>query len=132
MPALVPRTDKAPLARRFPFLGEFARCTWVSGIEDDRSGGRVPGPSSYSIEAYVDLDPAQTKALLGRYKWAVLAGETLPQPRFLLGDGFPEVGGAAQRSEELERALPSMTTFARGKILLQPDDHLLYLKLIAD
>lgn len=133
-PVIVPvvRTDKPPLKKRFPFLGEFERCVWVSKIENDRSGGRVPGPSSYAIEAYVILDPVQTKELLGRYRWTDSTGEAMPQPAFALGEGFPKITGAAHRSEELERALPSLTTFHSGEILLLPDERLLYLKLVND
>ena len=126
------RTDKLPLKKRFPFLGEFERCVWVSKVENDRSGGFVPGPSSYSIEAYVVLDPAQTEELLSRYRWTDSAGVTMPQPAFPLGDGFPRIGGAAERSEELERALPSLTTFHTGKILLRRFERFIYFKLVKD
>ena len=53
--ATVPRTDAAPLAKRFPFLGNFERCSWIAGVAHDGSEGLVPGPSEYFIRAYVVL-----------------------------------------------------------------------------
>ena len=130
--ATVPRADKAPLKKRFRFLGDFESCRWVSGVAQDRSTGRVPGPSSYFIRAYVVLAPAQTRELLDRYEWAEANGESIPSPPYPLGEGFPAIGGAARKSDALMRALPSMTAFNAGTILLQPAEDLLYLDLVAE
>jgi len=48
------RTDLDPLTRRFPALGTPVTASWQSGsLGDDR----VPGPSSYWIDAIVTLKP---------------------------------------------------------------------------
>jgi hypothetical protein len=130
--ALVPRADKSPLKKRFPFLGDFEKCSWVGGVSEDRSTGRVPGPSSYVIRAYVVLAPARSRELWAQYDWVEANGEAIPTPSYRLGEGFPAIGGVAWKSEALTRALPSMTQFAMGTVLLQPEDGLLYLNLVAD
>lgn len=127
------RTDRAPLTKRFPFLGNFERCSWVGGVADDRSKGwGVPAPSSYFIRAYVVLKPDDANQLLERYEWTDAHGETIPEPDPPLGEGFPKITGPFRKSEELIRRLPSLTTYARGTILFQPGDRLLYLDLVND
>jgi hypothetical protein len=128
----VPRTDKDPLKKRFPFLGDFARCSWIGGVKDDRSGGRLPAPSSHFIRAHVVLEPSQTRELLGRYVWAESKGEAIPEPPYPLGEGFPKIAGPFSKSDDLIRELPSMTTYAGGTILLQAKGDLLYLDLVSD
>jgi hypothetical protein len=123
------RTDPAPLAKRFPFLGNFTRCSWVGGVLDNRSRSLIPAPSSYFLRGYVVLEPSQTKELLERYPWIESKTETIPRPSDPLGEGFPKVEGPAWKSEALIRALPSMTEYASGTILLQPEVNLLYLDL---
>lgn len=130
--ATVPRADRTPLKQRFRFLGDLESCRWVSGVAQDRSTGRVPGPSSYFIRAYVVLASAQTSELLDQYEWAEANGESIPPPPYPLGEGFPAIGGVARKSDALMRALPSMIAFNAGTILLQPGEDLLYLDLVAD
>ncbi len=67
--ASVQRTDKAPLQKRFHFLGDFERCSWVGGAVHVDSRSSVPSPPEFFIRAYVVLTPAQTKELLDRYEW---------------------------------------------------------------
>ena len=89
----VPRIDKAPLTKRFPFLGNFERCSWIAGVAYDGSKGRVPSPSEYFIRAYVVLDREQTKALLDQYQWAQSSSDQIPSPAYQLGEGFPNIEG---------------------------------------
>ena len=124
-----PRTDPAPLKKRFPFLGSFERCSWITGVSYDGSRGRVPGPSEYSIQAYVVLDPKQTKDLLNRYEWTESKRDEIPEPTFQLGEGFPKKHGPSLKSDALMRTLPSITSYCSGTIRLQPDRNLLYLNL---
>ena len=125
----VRRTDRAPLEKRFAFLGDFKQCSWVGGVAYDGSKGRIPGPSSYFIQAYVVLEPAQTKELLDRYKWTESKSEVIPVPPQPLGEGFPQVGGPSWKSDDMIRSLPSQTSFCDGVILLQPENKLLWLNL---
>ncbi len=54
------RTDRDPTASRFPELGSFVEARWMGGrLGDDR----VPGPSTYFIEAVVTLAPADVERL---------------------------------------------------------------------
>ncbi len=129
---LAPRTERAPLARRFPFLGNFKHGSWVSGIAQDRSGGLVPAPSSYFIRAYVVMSADDARELLERYPWTLARGEAIPEPAYPLGEHYPRLIGPYYQSEELIRALPSMTTYSSGKILFQREGNLLYLDLVSD
>ncbi len=54
------RHDLAPLTRRFPRLGDPLGATWYSGT---LGGDRAPGPSTYWIDAVVELEPATAAAL---------------------------------------------------------------------
>ena len=125
----VPRNDKAPLMKRFPFLGNFERCSWIAGVAYDGSKGRVPSPSEYFICAYVLLDREQTKALLNQYQWAQSSSNQIPRPAYPLGEGFPNTDGPSWNSDALIRSLPSITSYSSGTILLQPEKNLLYLNL---
>jgi len=51
----VVREDLAPLTKRFQALGEPISARWKSGTMGDP---RVPGPSTYWIDAVVQLTPA--------------------------------------------------------------------------
>jgi hypothetical protein len=125
----VPRTDEAPLKKRFAFLGNFKRCSWVGGVGYDGSTGRIPGPSSYFNRAYVVLEPAQTKELLDRYEWAGSNSDVIPAPPQPLGKGFPQISGPSWKSGGMIRSLSSLTSYCDGIILLQPEHDLLYLDL---
>lgn len=46
------RTDLEPLTKRFPLLTKAEKAEWMSGTLGD---GRVPGPSTYWIDAIVAL-----------------------------------------------------------------------------
>ncbi len=54
------RTDLAPLTRRFPELGVPVSASWQSGALGD---DRVPGPSSFWIDAIVTLAPETAQKL---------------------------------------------------------------------
>lgn len=49
------REDLAPLTKRFLALGEPVKARWKSGTMGD---ARVPGPSTYWIDAVVQVTPA--------------------------------------------------------------------------
>ena len=87
----IPRTDQAPLKKRFPFLGSFEQCLWITGVAYDGSKGLVPGPSEYFIQAYVMLDPKQTKELLNQYEWTESKSDDIPRANFSSWRGFPSL-----------------------------------------
>jgi hypothetical protein len=90
------RTDRQPIADRFPRLGSFVDAHWVGGrLGDDR----VPGPSTYFIEAVVTLSPDDVARLTGEYDFA--PAPAAPQaPQSL--NPFVEGGGPWSTSSELE------------------------------
>jgi hypothetical protein len=53
------RTDLEPLTKRFGALGTPVSATWMSGT----LGGEAPGPSTYWIDAVVELTPDAASAL---------------------------------------------------------------------
>jgi len=54
------RTDPAPMVKRFPLLSKATSVTWQSGLLGDP---RVPGPSSYWVNAVATMSPAGVAAL---------------------------------------------------------------------
>ncbi len=55
------RTDLEPLTKRFSALGTPVAATWLSGTVGDED---VPGPTTYWIDAVVQLDPAVAQTLV--------------------------------------------------------------------
>lgn len=62
-PAGGPRTDSAPLTTRYAVLGTPRAVTWLSGTVGD---DRVPGPTTYWIDAVVVLAPSTAADLRSR------------------------------------------------------------------
>lgn len=61
------RHDLEPLTERFPALAQPEAVSWVtwnSAVPEDRG---VPGPTTYWIDAVVELAPATTTGLVRRY-----------------------------------------------------------------
>ncbi|GAA1977908.1 hypothetical protein GCM10009718_12960 [Isoptericola halotolerans] len=54
------RADLEPLTDRFSALGTPVGATWASGTTGDRE---VPGPTTYWIDAVIQVDPAVAQAL---------------------------------------------------------------------
>ncbi len=54
------RTDLEPLTKRFSALGGPVSATWMSGTMGD---ARVPGPSTYWLDAIVELAPMRARDL---------------------------------------------------------------------
>lgn len=92
------RTDLAPLTSRFPDLGSAESAVWMSGT---MGSDRVPGPSTYWIDAVITLPPAEHTSLA---ELGLLAADSLPE-------GFsPELTDSIPASElrtspELDEAL---------------------------
>jgi len=58
------RTDLEPLTKRFSALGDPVAATWISGT---MGSSDVPGPSTYWIDAVVEVTPAQADELRRDY-----------------------------------------------------------------
>jgi hypothetical protein len=65
------RTDTEPISKRWPKLGTIISAQWYGGILGDP---RVPGPSTYWVDAVVELEPAVMEAL--RAKAGTLKAES--------------------------------------------------------
>ncbi len=65
------RTDTEPISKRWPKLGSIVAVQWYGGILGDP---RVPGPSTYWVDAVVELEPAVMEAL--RAKAGTLKAES--------------------------------------------------------
>ncbi len=63
------RTDREPIVKRFPRLGDFVAVHW-QGSAAGRDTGGVPGPSDVRIQAFVNLKPDDVAASLSRYEWS--------------------------------------------------------------
>lgn len=91
------RTDLAPLTSRFPDLGSAGSAIWMSGTMGD---DRVPGPSTYWIDAVVTLPPTDHARLgeLGPLSVASLPGNFPPE----LVESIPS--SETRTSSELDEA----------------------------
>jgi hypothetical protein len=99
------REDPAPLTRRFPAVGDPVSVRWMSGVLGEGDSGSdaridVPGPSTYWIEAVIELAPDSAERLRS---WALassapsdegppplheLLRSSLPDGPFLAGDAL--------------------------------------------
>jgi hypothetical protein len=106
------RSDLPPLLKRFPLLGRPDGVQWMSGTMGDP---RVPGPSTYWIDAVVQLQPEHAAWL--RRQYAVQPGGDRPD----VVDGLRALlpAGPWSRSAALDAAL-SQQGFG-GKAYLSGD-----------
>ena len=98
------RHDLEPLTKRFPALGTPDAASWVSGVMGDTD---APGPSTYWIDAIVDLNPATVAELNSKYKpmptaahpdvWNTLTG-LLPSRGYVTSDALDEAFASARIS----------------------------------
>jgi hypothetical protein len=63
------RTDRDPIAQRFPQLGDFTQVHWQGGTAGTDSG-RVPGPTDVRIQALVVVRPETVAVATTQYTWA--------------------------------------------------------------
>lgn len=90
------RTDRDPLAKRFPRLGAFTGVHWLGGTLGD---DRAPGPSTYFIEAVVALPPGVGARLQSTYGLVPAADGPRPPPALV---PFMPDGASWSRSAALE------------------------------
>lgn len=67
------RTDTAPIAARFPHLGDFPEVHWQGSVAATATG-RVPGPTDVRIQALVKLDTDTFAAAAAHYQWMPAPG----------------------------------------------------------
>jgi len=99
------RHDLAPLVDRFPQLQGAESATWLSGTLGD---GRVPGPTTYWIDAVVVLDPSSYAALRAKADASAESADlpdldpgldaSLPAGPFARADALDQEFSAAERS----------------------------------
>ncbi len=94
------RTDLEPLTNRFGALGQPIGASWMSG---ELGSGRAPGPTSYWIDAIVELTPETAATLRG------LATETAESADIVEGLASRVPEGTLTRSAALDAA------FAEGE-----------------
>ena len=91
------RTDLEPLTKRFPLLATTETATWMSGT---MGSDRVPGPSTYWIDAIITLPATEHEALA---ELGVLSAGSLPNNfRPELTESVP--AGELRTSPELNEA----------------------------
>lgn len=90
------RTDLEPLTKRFPALGEPVGAEWMGGTLGD-----APGPSTYWIDAVIEVDPAVADELRATY--APEAVSTPPDVVSAIQDRIPE--GTWLSSDALDLAV---------------------------
>lgn len=95
------KTDPAPLVKRFPAIGTPTSVAWASGVMGDP---RVPGPSTYWIDAVVEVTP-EGAALLRAAATSGGVGEGQPEVVPLLADRMP--AGPLRTSPALDALLSS-------------------------
>ena len=91
------RTDLAPLTDRFTALESPQGATWYSGT---LGSGAAPGPSSYWIDAVIELSQEDVDALLDQY--GPSASTTSPRVVDHLRGDVPD--GTLLSGAELDRA----------------------------
>jgi hypothetical protein len=101
MSAPAVRTDREPIAKRFPQLGDFVEVHWQGSAAGVDTGG-VPGPTDVHIQALAVLRPDTLASVAARYQWkpapagwdASLSAQLRP---------FAPAGGAWQASDEFAK-----------------------------
>lgn len=90
------RTDLEPLTKRFPALGAPVGAEWMGGTLGD-----APGPSTYWIDAVIEVDPAIADGL--RAEYAPEAVSAPPDVVDAIQERIPE--GIWLSSDELDAAV---------------------------
>lgn len=67
------RTDREPIAKRFPQLGDFTEVHW-QGVAAGTDTGGVPGPTDVYIQALVVLHRDDLASAVSHYEWSPAPG----------------------------------------------------------
>jgi hypothetical protein len=115
------RTDREPIAKRFPGLGAFTAVRWLGGTVGD---DRIPGPSRYFVEAVVTLAPDDVARLAAGADLAPIADPEPPEPLRSFVFGVSGSGGWTG-SEQLDAGFAPPAWSA--EVALQLDEGVAYL-----
>ncbi len=109
------RSDTEPLLKRFALIGQPQSVKWMSGTMGD---SRVPGPSTYWIDAIVRLPAEQAATLRRQYALKTAAASNAPD----VVSGLRELLPAPpwETSDALNNALSQQGFFV--KAYLSADD----------
>ena len=120
------RTDREPITKRFPQLGDFVEVHWQGSAAGVDTGG-VPGPTDVHIQALVVLRPDTLTSTVPGHQWtpapadwdAPLSAELRP---------FAPAGGAWQVSERFTADVT--TTRYHGPVYLDTTSGTVFLDVI--
>ncbi|MEV0217779.1 hypothetical protein [Micromonospora sp. NPDC050695] len=120
------RTDRDPIAKRFPRLGEFVETHWQASAAGADTRG-VTGPTDTRIEALVVLRPDTLATIIKGYEWqpappnwdAPLSAELRP---------FLPTGGTWQVSEQFAKDV--RTAQYNGTVYLDAGSGTVFLRVI--
>lgn len=114
-PSEAVRTDPAPIKRRFVALGNPLRLSWQAGVLGDQ---RVPGPSSYWIDAVVTLQPEVARKL--RNTGALAEATAPPTVAVDLRGALPE--GPWLTGADLDRVVSGKSNYSCRAYLAKDTD----------
>jgi hypothetical protein len=126
---LVVRTDREPIAKRFPGLGDFAEVHWQGKVLGEGGSNQrvdVPGPTDVSIKAVVKLRAEDFAKAKKAYEWA-------PPPsgwQSGIGDGLRQYAPGTTnwgRSDDYDRQV--CTNAYGGTVYLELDTGIVYLNV---
>ncbi|MFI5929579.1 hypothetical protein ACIA3K_26895 [Micromonospora sp. NPDC051543] len=121
------QTDREPITKRFPRLGDFVEAHWKAATAGGESRVTVPGPTDTQIEALVVLRPDTIATILKGYEWqpappgweASLSAELRP---------FLPTGGTWQVSEKYAEEV--QTAQYNGTVYLDAGSGTVFLRVI--
>jgi hypothetical protein len=120
------RTDREPIAKRFPQLGDFIEVHWQGSAAGADPGG-VPGPTDVHIQALAVLRPNVLASAASRYDWKPApAGWDAPLSPELRR--FAPAAGAWHVSEQFAQDV--RTTRYSGAVYLDTTGGTVYLDVI--
>lgn len=67
------RTDKKAITSRFPNIGEFEKCYWKGDVLGKNVNRGVPGPTSYWMSGFVEIDKNKLTTFIEKYKMQQLS-----------------------------------------------------------
>lgn len=122
--------DSGRVSRVLPVLKEVETCAWREGVENDRSGGMVPGPSSQFIRGYAIVSGSTLESITTSYTWeeSMLKPSELDLPEEVIGG----LSGTLLESPSLVHTLPSISTYHNGRVVISPKNRFVYFDLIKD
>ena len=120
------RTDREPIAKRFPALGDFVEVHWWGAAAGEDSG-RVPGPTDVQIQAVVVLRPEVATAAASQYEFQPAPAEWDAEVRDDLRPFLP-AAATWQMSEQF--TMDVRTSRYSGRVYLDTTGGVVYLDVL--